>query len=383
MTAPLDPASRAALEKAKEKLINDRLNHGMEPDRLKIAIGELESIDKQLGLRPSDREERASEIKETSGTIRESVNKGRAEGKATGQQLFGDGKLGRIAESPRLGRAADMAEQQAVEGLSDVEEQILRERGERDISQQQLGAQRQLRSLASGAGRRGETRRAREVESIREGMRARRDLGEQIELLNQSKMREGLQAFGAFGQAADAQSFAVQQANIGLGLTERESQLKTEFANAGLEQSIESMGVQRTFQGLGLEIGQENQDRAFNLQQQQIDKPDPEPSGGKIICGAANEFGYMSDDLYNGDQWAWSLFGTEDQVRGYHAWARPLTKSKRIIRVLSPIANAWAEHMNFLIGRSHKDNIVGWAIYAIGRPICGLIGKALSLFGGK
>jgi hypothetical protein len=391
MTSPLDPRTRQALEKARQELIKGKsgsfvgIEEGMDPTQLQGALDQLESIDKQLGLRPSDRQERQSEIDETTGKIRTSVDRGRAEGKAEGQRLFGDGSLGRISNDGRLARASDLAEQQATQGLTAQEEQILRERGERSISQQSLTAKRQLRALASGAGQQGETRKAREAALIREEFRAQRDLTESISLLDEEKKRTGLASFGAFGQAADTLSSGIQETNIGLGLTEREKQLQTEFASAGLEQSIESLGVQRTFQGIGLDIANENQQRAFQLQQQELNKPDPEqPDAGKgfHICTAANRYGYMSDDLYNADNWAWSLFGSAEEVAGYSLWAKPLTKNKTIIKILSPIAVAWAEHMNFLVGKSEKDNMLGWAIYAVGRPICGLIGKALDFFKG-
>jgi hypothetical protein len=389
MTSPLDPTTRRALEKAREKLLKGQsgsfvgIEEGIPPDQLDGALSQLKSIDQQLGLRPSDRQERQSEIDETTGKVRESVERGRARGAEEGQRLFGDGSLGRISNDGRLGRAADMAEQQAIGGLSAQEEMILRERGERQLSQQSLSSRRELRSLASGAARRGETRKAREASLIREEFRAQRDLTESISLLDEDKKRFGQQQFGQLAQASDALSSSIQQQNIGLGLTEREKRVQTEFANAGLEQSIESLGVQRTFQGLGLEISQDNQERAFNLQQQQLNKPDPEAPSGKgfYICTAANQYGFMSDDLYASDQWAWNLFGSEDEVRGYAFWATPLTKSKTIIRILSPVAIAWAEHMNFLVGKSHKDNMFGWAVYAIGRPLCGLLGKALRFLG--
>ena len=130
---------------------------------------------------------------------------------------------------------------------------------------------------------------------------------------------------------------------------------------------------------------QRSQERAFGLQQQQLDKPPPaapESPGKFAICTECHRQGLLNDDLYNADQWAWNLHIPPLMRKGYHWWAIPLSKkmrdSRAITALLTPIAVAWAKHMSFLVGKSTKDSLFGRLTFMVGKPVCIVLGKLKS-----
>ena len=149
----------------------------------------------------------------------------------------------------------------------------------------------------------------------------------------------------------------------------------------GLQQATESLGVQRTLQSIALDQSLASQQRAFGLQQQEIDKPAPEPAGGGkfAVCTEMHRQGEVSDFDYAGDIWASKLFIDENTRKGYHIWAVPLSrlmsKSKIVTRLLKPLVTAWIAQMNFLVGRSASYSIVGDLIFTVAKQFCTFIGR--------
>ena len=133
--------------------------------------------------------------------------------------------------------------------------------------------------------------------------------------------------------------------------------------------------------------------------------PPPQNSGGggcgcSIICTELYRLGLMDKETYTADE----IFGeylkqTDPGVyNGYIKWARHVVswmkgdnpnvmfwirdKEKRreietylTRKITHRIATPWAEHMQYLIGKREKDNLVGKFIMNIGRPISRLLDK--------
>ena len=276
MTSPQDrEALEQAIKNIREGIRGSTVPLSMQdPSRMRESLETIKELERELGKRPTLAQERETQVDERVRKLREQTEKARIEGRRLGQEMFGEGVLGTAgaigapgqfgADRGALQRARGLAEQQAREGLTSDVEQILRERGQQELSSRAQTGMRQLRSLASGAGMRGETRKAREAGLIRDQLRSERDLAESLRLLDVEQRNVGLQAFGALaGQEAQvglqtdiARNTALsdiakfnsntERFNIGLRQTERERRLTTEFANVGLQQATESLGINRT-----------------------------------------------------------------------------------------------------------------------------------------
>ena len=419
MSAPvhqLTPEERKALEKALEGL---RLGvpgvsvpiEQEAPEKLIQRLGVMEDLERRLGRRPTVTGEMRGEIEQTTAGIRKQTDVARQEGLQRGQQLFGD--LGRASPAPQiagldlsgspLAQATEMAKRMATEGLSSQEEQVLRERSQQQISSRVQDALRQQRSLSSDMGMRGETRQAREADILKAAIRQERDSAAGLQAADIALRREGLGLFGLLGgKMAETQqqqnqlkfqlgqlSSQIEQFNIGVGGTERQRQLMTELANVGLQQATESMGIQRVLQSVGLEQAAKSQERAFALQQQEINRPIQGPSGGggggsPCVCTALWELGLMPDEIYNAEGWVMARFVDEEITVGYHWFGMPLARAIRGSRLLQwiflPLALAWAHELNRQAGIASSSPFLGKLIFYVGRPICKLLGKIKGFF---
>jgi hypothetical protein len=109
----------------------------------------------------------------------------------------------------------------------------------------------------------------------------------------------------------------------------------------------------------------------------------PESSGFTVICTELYEQGYYSKAMYDMDAeyGRWIRANKPEIYAGYILWAVPtvklMKKSKIFSKLIATIAVPWA--MN-IAGETNK---IGAVTSLIGEPICGLIGKVISIIGVK
>ena len=184
--------------------------------------------------RESQLQRRDQERKERQGRMfderLERVRKARAEdlaaGRARGQELFGEGKLGRIADVRRPDIERVISERRAqLSGLTPEEEQLMREGTARQLQRTTQGQLRQLRGLQAQAGLRGGTAAAQQAQVLRGGAEQRANLERDILRDQIAARRQALGAFeGTLGREREAAQFDIGQAG-----RERMGQLSTEL----------------------------------------------------------------------------------------------------------------------------------------------------------
>lgn len=106
-------------------------------------------------------------------------------------------------------------------------------------------------------------------------------------------------------------------------------------------------------------------------------------SGMSVICTELYKQGYMDLELYMID----THYGVSMGIRkphvivGYHFWGRPvaklMAKSPIFAKLISIPAMAWARNM------AGDKNLLGAFISFVGEPICGIIGKLISISSGE
>lgn len=97
-----------------------------------------------------------------------------------------------------------------------------------------------------------------------------------------------------------------------------------------------------------------------------------------VICTVLRDRGLMSDALWLAD----GAFGAELDpaiLAGYHVWARPFSRFLRrhdwALRLIAPLALAWARHMAHQRGVDVPDSRIGRVIMVLGLPICRWLGR--------
>ncbi len=340
-------------------------------------------VTEESGLNIPTPEERQAQIRAGVEELRGRVDQDRQAGREQGQELFGEGSLGRIPEDTgSLGRARALAEERAG-GLSDEERQLITERETRAIDSASMTALRTLRGIQSGAGMRGATAEARETDILKERMRSMRDLNESVRLMDFQREQQGLQQFGQL--ASQEQEFLnrAREFNIGIAGSEKERALQTEISNVGLGIAQESAGSSQVLQALNLDFQTEFAKEQLALSKEELAKPAPQmeaPSGGmSAVCTEMHRQGFLSDEMFHDEQWAVDLIVDDNMIRGYHVWAVPLVgvmkKSKIVTALLKPLVRGWATYMTYKIGKTEKYSLVGSFIYNVGGRICRLIGR--------
>ena len=106
-------------------------------------------------------------------------------------------------------------------------------------------------------------------------------------------------------------------------------------------------------------------------------------SGMSVICTELYKQGYMDLALYMIDTHYGVSIGLRKPhvIVGYHFWGRPvaklMAKSPIFAKLISIPAMAWARNM------AGDKNLLGAFISFVGEPICGIIGKLISISSGE
>jgi hypothetical protein len=333
-------------------------------------------------------EQREADFQRRLTQLREERAKDQAEGRARGEELFGEGTLGRV-EQGRLPETQRLVERReaGLGGLTAAESAAAREKALGGITEQ---SQTELARVRAALGRQGrqlddpsavaQQRRILE-RSLRERGNVERDLLLADVALKDQRQRDLEQLVGQ----AQASDLARAQINAERRQRELAGQLQTEFGIAGL-------GSQERFGLRGLQSAEEQaaQARAFQqeslrLQEKTIDKPPPPaPKGGKIICGELHRQGILSDMIYAGDLRYAEKHVCDNTRDGYISWAnfyvKLMQKSKLATKLITPFAVGWATEMAYRVGYSEKGSLLGKVLSWTGEPVCKLIGKVRRLF---
>lgn len=158
-----------------------------------------------------------------------------AKGRARGQELFGEGALGRVQQD-RSKEVQDIINKrkQYAEGFSPEEQQAMRENNMRSIQQNQAAALRAQQMNLARSGVRGAVA-ANQMGSMQRGLQGQlADQERQLFLENINQRRQGLGALEQSTQGARADELARQQYNLSQLGREKAGQLSTEMGMAGL-----------------------------------------------------------------------------------------------------------------------------------------------------
>ena len=305
--------------------------------------------------------------------------KDEATGKARGEALFGEGKLGRIGEGDstearalQQAREGSLIEQRAqssqdirsredltkssigeldklIAGRTDPDSEIAklqRSKGREEINRALQGQLGQIR--AAGNLSQSGVNQALVGDALGGAMQARAGMERDILLggLQAAEgltlQREGIREQGATRKEDLRQSGRAEEARLRdrleglqgaiqddtmrrqlINLDQRKQEL---FGRLSTEQNIVAQGVAERSgvrQQLLAESGAAESTRAQRaseeLQFQQINKPAPE-AGGKLLCGEMNRQGLLDDNLYAGDL-AYAETISHDTVVGYQSFA--------------------------------------------------------------
>lgn len=154
-------------------------------------------------------------------------------GRARGQELFGEGALGRVeAERSKeisdiLGRREDIAatagtrsedmadivarRRAALEGMAAPEAQVLRQQALQQIGRGEESALRRLRGVQAAQGLRGGTAAAQQVQLLAQGQAARTQAEQELFLQDLAQKKAALGAFETTVTGAEATEFGRQQ----------------------------------------------------------------------------------------------------------------------------------------------------------------------------
>jgi len=337
---------------------------------------------------PRTPEEREQDFQRRLGQLREERAIDVAEGRARGEELFGEGTLGRV-ETGRPAETQQLIQERraGLGGLTSQEQTVARERALQGVTEQ---SQTELARVRGILGRQGgqlddpsavAQQRAVLERSLRERGNVERDL-----LLADVALRE--QRRGALeGLTGQAQAADLTRAQINAERRQRElsGQLQTEFGIAGLG-SQERFGLRQLQESEEqAESARALQQESLRLQEKSIDKPTPAApkSGGKIICGELNRQGLLSDRIYTGDL-AYAQNISTDTRDGYIFWSkyyvRLMQKSKLFTYFILPFAHGWATEMAHKAGYTKSGSLMGKVLSWTGEPVCNLIGKIRRFF---
>ena len=365
-----------------------------------------------------------------------------ARGKVRGEELFGEGALGRIGEdtSPEAlalqkDRQGSLIEQRAASEQDVAGRQSELDRGSAELDklissrmdpdselaklqrskrreeinralQGQLGQVRSAGNLSSSGvnqalvgdalGGALQARAGMERDILMGGLDAAERLSLEKEGLRErgTTRKEDLRASGRAEESAlrsrlEGIQGAIQDDTMRRQLINLDQRKQELFGRLSTEQNLVSQGVAERSgvrSQILAEVGQAESTRAQreaeSLQEREVNKPTPE-AGGKVICGELNRQGLLDDNIYAGDMDYASRMLVET-VAGYHSWAVPFVKlmrcSKIITLLAAPIARAWATEMAFRRGYVKKGSLLGKVLSAVGEPVCKLIGNMIKLY---
>jgi hypothetical protein len=170
-----------------------------------------------------------------------------AKGRARGQELFGEGKLGRINAE----RSADISDviarrKSMLEGYTPEEKNAMRDENIRSMQRQTEGQARSLRGAQAASGVRGATASAQNVQLAKGQQDQSRQMERDLFLKNADARRAALGAFEQSATGAEATETSKQQYNIGQKNAELQAQLATEFGYANLGSADRAAAAQQT-----------------------------------------------------------------------------------------------------------------------------------------
>jgi len=279
--------------------------------------------------------------------IGNAVVQGKAEGKARGNQLFGqESDLTPISQNI-LKERQDLAQ-----GLNAQQLSAARQTARNQI---QSDTQQQLSQLQGIQGRQG----------IKGGMAAAQQLG---------VLRSGADQQRQLERDLLTQNYAAQTQGLN---------------NLASDVNARLYGIQASEAGASNEALAE-QSLAKGLQIAALPNPTPTPGllGGvtqqlSVICTELKRQGLLDEQTQRAD----CLYGlltisnAHHVYVGYVVWAKYIAalmrKSKLFTKFVCVFAIPWANHMAFTLGYKEKDNLAGRIVHEIGYPICGIIGKII------
>lgn len=371
---------------------------------------------------PTEEELRAS-AQQRFADIRRQQELDRAAAQPQAQQVFGEGKLGRVQE----GRAEEVANilgqtgQLATSGTGALEALAAR-RGAtiaaggqdpafRQIEEAATRAQdiqtqtglRELRGELGAQGVRGGINLQRQLQTLGGGQAAQGNLQAQLAQARLARVseaeaaQEGLQqnilaqrgqlaqqAAGTLFQAR-AEEAGRAETNVQRALQERlgRLQLTEARAQAGtLERAAASQEVTAQAQ-LRAQLEQANIANRVALIQAQKPPAKTEVKGGKVLCTELSRQGLISKEILAADLEYAKSVPIETKV-GYWIWAKPLAEKCKTSKILTymalPFVKAWATEMAYQVGKHEKGSVLGKIMLKTFEPACNLLGRALLKF---
>ena len=338
---------------------------------------------------PPSSEQKEADFQRRLGQLRAEREKDLAAGRERGEELFGEGRLGRVEAGVPAGTQRLVEERRAgLGGLTSQQQTQARERARQGITEQSQTELARLRGILGRQGRQlddpsavAQQRRILE-RAQRVGGGVERDLA-LADISLQEQRRQQLESITGRAETGD-----LNRALINLQQQQRETagQLQTEFGLAGLG-STERFGLRQLQAAEEQQATQAlQQQEAFRLQEKTIDKPAPSAPSGKLICGELNRQGLLADDIYAGDL-VYAQNVPTDTRDGYIAWSKYyvklMKKSKIATYFILPFGKGWAKEMAFRTGHSRTGSLIGKILTYTGEPICSLIGKVRRLLNYK
>lgn len=169
-----------------------------------------------------------------------------AKGRGRGQELFGEGKLGRVNEQ-RSGDIADVVarRKEFLQGYTPEEMQAMRDQNMKSLQRNQAGQARQLQAQQAASGVRGATSAAQQMALQKSGMEQARGMEQDLFQKNADLKRQALGQFETSVTGAEANELARQQYNQGQKNKELQAQLATEFGYAQLGSADRAAAAQQ------------------------------------------------------------------------------------------------------------------------------------------
>lgn len=158
-----------------------------------------------------------------------------AKGRERGNELFGEGALGRVSAE----RSADIADvvarrKAALSGLTPEQQNALQSQALAGIQQGTQTNLRQLRGIQGAQGIRGGAAAAQQANVLNQGLVQRANAERDIFTDNINRQAQALNSLEGTLQQAEQNELARQQFNLDQGQREKFGQLSTEFGYAGL-----------------------------------------------------------------------------------------------------------------------------------------------------
>lgn len=158
-----------------------------------------------------------------------------ARGRARGEELFGEGKLGRVRE----GRSADIADvierrRARLSGFSPEEQEAFKSAAVQPLQRNAQNVERDIRRTAGASGLRGGIVAAQQMQAKRDAAREMSNAERDLFLKNIAEKKEGLSAFEGSVGSAEADELKRQEANLQRKSQEAFGRTSTEMGFAGL-----------------------------------------------------------------------------------------------------------------------------------------------------